>query len=266
MTQWALQHCRDRYDEINVTFANTGQEREETLEFVDQCDKHFGFGVVWLEGVVHHGERKGSTHKVVDYATASRDGKPFEEYIKKYGIPNRAFPQCTRELKTNPMKSYRDSIGWTAGTFHTAIGIRADEIDRMNENAGKLGIVYPLVSWCPMTKPDINAFWAKQPFRLKLKGYEGNCAWCWKKTLRKHLTLMAERPQTYDFPERMEQYSHVGPQECERVFFLGNRRVADIKKLAAQPFVPFHDDAQVYPEDDLDRSGGCSESCEIDHD
>jgi hypothetical protein len=34
-----------------VVFANTGQEREETLEFVKQCDDHFGFGTVWIEGV-----------------------------------------------------------------------------------------------------------------------------------------------------------------------------------------------------------------------
>lgn len=42
-------------------FANTGQERNETLDFVNQCDQRFGLGVVWVEAVVNDG-RVASTH------------------------------------------------------------------------------------------------------------------------------------------------------------------------------------------------------------
>ena len=44
--------------EIKVVFANTGQEHENTLRFVKQCDEYFGFETTWVETIVHEG-RKG---------------------------------------------------------------------------------------------------------------------------------------------------------------------------------------------------------------
>jgi len=51
MTKLLLDNWSDRYDFI-VTFANTGLEHPKTLEFVRNCDDHFGFNTVWLEAVV----------------------------------------------------------------------------------------------------------------------------------------------------------------------------------------------------------------------
>lgn len=269
MTQWILANWRDRYDEIVCTFANTGQENEETLEFVRQCDEFFGLNVVWVEAVVHQG-RKGSTHRVVDFASASRNGEPFEAVIAKYGIPNQACPgACTRELKLNAMKSYLRSIGWAAGTYDTAIGIRADEMERYVEASARMRrLVYPLIKEHPRTKPQINAYWSAMPFRLRLKGYQGNCKWCWKKTLRKHLTIINEHPEFYDFPERMEKlYGMTGAfakkHNEPQVFFRGKRSTVDLREMAKQPFIPYHDDAVIYPDEELDLSAGCSESCEV---
>lgn len=283
MTQWILANWQDRYDEFAVVFANTGQESEETLEFVKQCDEHFGWGVVWVEAVVHHGEKRAPTHKLVDFETADRAGGPFEEHIKKYGIPNSKFKDCTRSLKLRPLESYLRSIGWGSGSFDTAIGIRADEIDRTSVHAKARRLVYPLISECPMRKPMINTYWANMPFRLKLKGFQGNCKWCWKKSLRKHLTLIQIAPEVFDFPRRMEaQYSQVGPEfradvverrgalppDYRRTFFRGNRSVADLfaeYESKKDSFVPAPDDADVYVkfDPDLDVGGGCEESCEV---
>lgn len=267
MAQWCLREWADRYDEVICLFANTGQENEETLYFVSQCDRAFGLNVVWVEAEVHHGKRKGNTHRVVDFQTASRAGEPFEDTIRKYGLPNRSYPHCTRELKMNPMISYLRSIGWES--YDTAIGIRADEIDRVSPTRKEKRLLYPLVSDVPMTKPDINAWWEAQPFRLPLRGYEGNCKWCWKKSLRKHLTLITDHPDWYEFPDRMEREYGLAGHNVDgtpRTMFRENRSVADLKALAAAG-------GWERPEDDsrtqqmslnLDVPGGkCSESCEV---
>jgi len=208
MTLWCLHNLAPLYKEVVVMFANTGQENEQTLDFVDKCDREFGLNVVWVEAVVDPRKMHGTRHRVVTFETADREGTVFESVIQKYGIPNKAYPHCTRELKLAPMKSYLRSLGWVAGSYETAVGIRVDEIDRMAHNAAENKIIYPLVSLCPTTKPGINAWWSAQKFRLPLKGYEGNCKWCWKKSLRKHLTLATEHPDvvrlsgTYGSPVR----------------------------------------------------------------
>ena len=272
MLLWARKNLFPQYDEWVVTFANTGQENEQTLEFVKRVQDYADIPVVWVEAVVHHGKRKGSTHRVVDFDTASREGEPFEEVIKKYGIPNRTFQPCTRELKTNPMRSYLRGLGWDVGEYDTAIGIRADEQNRVSPQAKKQRLVYPLVHARPVTKPEINAFWESMAFRLELTGYQGNCKWCWKKTLRKHLTLITETPEIYEFPERMERMYRFHGARLEgdkepRRFFRGNLTVQDLRDLAAQPgWDAFEDDSRVYPKSlklDLDVGEGCVDSCEI---
>ena len=94
------------YKNIIFLFANTAQENEKTLQFVNKCDIKYGLGVVWLEADVVHKQRVGTKHKVVSFETASRNGEPFEDMIKKFGIPNKHYPHCTRELKQRPIYSY----------------------------------------------------------------------------------------------------------------------------------------------------------------
>lgn len=267
MAQWLLGNQRDLYDKVICLFANTGQENEETLRFVDRCDKEFGLNVVWVEAVVNDG-RKGTTHKVVNFETAARNGEPFEAVIEKYGIPNKAYPHCTRELKLRPMRSYLKSIGWESGDYKTAIGIRCDEGDRINPSYKEHGLIYPLVTDCPMTKPQINQWWSSQQFRLNLKGYEGNCKWCWKKSLRKHLTLLNEHPDWYDFPERMEEKHGLSGHNVDgnkRVFFRDNTDTKSLRIMAkTMDFEPARDDAKEYEyQPSLDLGAGCTESCEI---
>lgn len=268
MAQWLKANKAKDYDRVFCVFANTGQENEETLEFVDQCDKYFGLNVHWIEASVNHGQRIGTEHQPVSFESASRRGEPFEQVIRKYGIPNKAYPHCTRELKLNPIKSWLNSMGIT--DYRMAIGIRADEIDRMQSDAKEKGLIYPLVNLY-MTKPKVNEFWQAMPFRLDLKGYQGNCKWCWKKSLRKHLTLMNESPEIYDFPERMEHEHGLSGHNVDgtkRVFFRNGVSTKELRELAKKPFTPAEDDARIYPQPtlfdfDLDAAGGCSESCEV---
>lgn len=278
MTWWLLNFRREAFDHIAVVFANTGQENEATLEFVKRCDEAFGFGTVWIEGVQHHGERKSAGFKIVDFETASRDGAPFEDAIRKYGIPNQKFKDCTRNLKVKPIEAYTRSIGFK--DHFTANGIRADEMDRQSIEASERRLIYPLMKDHPRTKPQINTWWSEQPFRLQLRGYHGNCKWCWKKTLRKHLTILRENPEFFDFPERMEAlYGKTGPEfrkephtltsmlpeDYRRTFFRQNKSTIDLRKMASEldeTFIPASDDAMVFDEA-FDVGAGCEESCEL---
>src|SRR5690349_10228546 len=76
-------------DDLIVLFCNTGRERDETLDFVHQCDQHWGLNVVWLEYTPDY-----PGYKIVTYETAHRRGdkskpSPFDLLIrKKKYLPN----------------------------------------------------------------------------------------------------------------------------------------------------------------------------------
>lgn len=237
--------------ELIFLFANTGEEHEKTLEFVDRCDREWQLGIIWIESVVHHG-KKSSTHRIVSFETASRNGEPFEAMISKYGIPNKSYPHCNRELMLNPMKSYIASIGWSK--VHAAVGIREDEPKRLRQGAKKGRIVYPFAHWWPQDKQDVLTWWEDQPFDLGIQEREGNCKWCWKKSQTKHAANIAENPEWYDFPRRMEQAYGMTNRRNSQVFFRGALSTDDLFKAVAG--------AQIRPFETDEDSGGCSESCE----
>jgi len=271
MTKLIHERMTTNYSEIITVFANTGQENEQTLEFVRRCDETWGWNVVWVEAAVDPRDGMGTRAKVVDFASADRTGRVFEDMIAKYGIPGPGFIHCTRELKERPITAYARSIGWEAGSYDTAIGIRIDEIDRMNSHAAKQRLIYPMIKPFPHRKIDVNDFWFRQNWRLNLKGYQGNCRWCWKKSLRKHLTIMKEDPSAFDFPQQMEdKYPLAGanPRNEPKRFFRNKLTVDDIRRLAEEGnFEPAIDDARIYQTDilhgyELDLGGSCDDSCE----
>jgi hypothetical protein len=270
MTRWLLDNKRDDYTDIVILFANTGQENEETLRFVERCDKEWGLGVVWVEAVINPEKGKGTRHRVVNYETASRAGEPFEDAIKKFGIPNQAAPFCTRELKKSSMTSYLRSLGWKKGDYQTAIGIRFDEVDRVNSNMVKEKIIYPLIEDIKVTKEMIAAYWRSQSFTLNLREHEGNCSWCYKKSLRKLLTLAQDTPEIFDFPIRMERLygnSDKSVPSENRLFFRGMRGGLDILEESKTPFRKWEEPRESMDmfgfEMEMDSANGCSESCEV---
>lgn len=263
---------------IIIVFANTGQENEETLLFTKKCDEVWGWHCVWVEAVIFPNERKGTTYKIVSFETANRDGKPFHDTINKYGIPNISTPHCTREMKERPITAYTKSRGWEK--FYTAIGIRADEVDRMNKKKEEKKFFYPLIEFLPMTKPKINFWWTQQSFRLNLKGYEGNCKTCWKKGDHKLYTIAKEREYVFEFFRKMElEYGEYIPETRLKKmlsrgiiptlpvrFFRKNRSVQDMINESKQWTGSVIDDAQIMSNPELfdehiDLVGG--ESCEV---
>lgn len=266
MTKWMLENRSDRYDNIKVVFANTGQEHEKTLEFVQKCSDKFGFDVVWVEALVLSNKKGvGTRHKIVNFQTASRNGEPFEAVIKKFGIPNQTWQFCSRELKQAAVRSYLRSIGWLKRDYVSALGIRYDEVHRVSSNMVKDRLIYPLIDDIKVDKAFIRNFWFNQDFDLDIKEHYGNCVWCWKKSKRKLLTLAKEDPSIFDFPKKMEElYGYVGLEEEPRVFFRNRTSTIKLIEESKNHFVEFSEKpVQINIFDDyLDAPGGCSESCD----
>lgn len=265
--------------EIEVAFANTGEENEETLLFVKQCQEHFNVKVTWLE-------YERLSFKNVNYETAYRShdkeeiankwqNHPFRKYIAHFGIPNQQNKTCTRDLKEYVMNRYLSSIEWKPKSYTKAIGIRIDELDRLGS------LWYPL-ALMGISKPMINNFWDKMPFRLQLKGYEGNCKTCWKKTFRKLVTIARENPQWFEFMKQMElEYgNYISDGIKDRVetielpikFFRSNKSVEDIFEMAKDKSIKNAiDDSRntnyqvsIWQDGtELDSANGCVESCEV---
>lgn len=278
MAQRLIKECGGTY-EIITLFANTGQEAEETLEFVDRCDREFGLNLIWLEANVNPELGNGTQAKIVDFKTASRNGEPFGEVIAKYGIPGPTNFACTRELKISPMQAYLRGIMWRGRkkSYKTAIGIRIDELDRIRDDAEQNNIIYPLIEW-GIDKPAVNRFWRDMPFRLNLKSWEGNCKTCWKKSDRKLFAIAKDHPEWFDFFAAMEEkYSGYLPEGKQHVtikqpyyFFRHHRSVANIIEQAKTTHFsyPKDDRDRVLSVDqlelftELDQLSTCSESCE----
>ena len=276
MTKMLWEEYRDTDTEVKIMFANTGCEHEETLIFVHRCEEEFGWTVNWVEAVTDPRKGVGVSYRVVDFKSASRNGEPFESVVSKYGIFNMTSPACTARLKTDVMRKFLMDQGYNFGKkldHKTAIGIRADELDRISARADEYGFIYPLARK-GITKRDVALEIKKWPFDLGIPNDAyGNCVWCWKKTHRKHLTLAVESPSVFDFPKRMEdKYSHVNGDtaaghEGKRYWFRKHKTVDDIMDEAKKmQFVPYVDDPYDHGiefDDYYDLGSGCGESCEV---
>lgn len=227
-----------KYPNVIYVFLNTGRELEKSLIFADKCDKKFGLNLIWLEAKINNEKGKGTTYKIVDFKTASRKGEPFEEMLKKYPLPNNMASNCTRELKQRPVDSYlRDNFKGI--DVIRAIGIRADEAHRKSIHAKEQNIIYPLCDELPMNQRMVREFWEKQSFDLGLKDYEGNCDLCFKKSLKKRLTIIKENPIIAEWWQRMEEtYAF---EDVPRFDLRTNKSIRELVEMAQRPFTRAED-------------------------
>lgn len=173
-----------------ITFQNTGKEVTETLDFINECDIKWNLGIIWLE------YRQPAGFEVVNYESASRNGRPFTELLNQRpsGIPNQYFRFCTMELKINTLKRYLKSKGITEYTSFN--GIRYDEPHRWSKAQENTEL--PLVKW-KITKKDVIEFWNKQSFDLKVNEPYGNCDCCFLKGKGKLMKIAKEKPELLEY-------------------------------------------------------------------
>lgn len=185
--------------DCHVVFANTGKEAEETLRFVLDCADLWRVPITWVE---YTAEAPG--WRVVDFASASRKGEPFEALIRKRNyLPNPVARFCTVELKILRIADYMRSLGHEE--FDVLVGIRADEPLRVaklraDPSGGTRGITRraPLAA-IGVTKQEVGAFWRRNDWDLGLPNVNGttmhgNCDLCFLKHSAIVMSLIAESP------------------------------------------------------------------------
>ena len=255
----------EKYTEVSVVFANTGQETEATLEFVRLVGMKFDVDITWLEAKINPAYGQGTKYTAVDFNSADRSGRVFEDMIKVYGIPNSAYPHCTRELKNEPIKKWCiDNFG---KDYEIAIGIRIDESER-EPKTNQYQTVYPLI-YMELDKQDVLEYWESQDFRLSIANYQGNCKWCWKKSDKKLMLIAYENREFFNFPLLMESmHGLAGSNDdgTKRKFFRQHRSAKDILIMTDE----LMNERQVYEHEreriikDYEKSpfgGGCSNEC-----
>lgn len=186
--------------DTHVLFANTGKEREETLEFVRDVGEHLGARVRWLERLRDGDE--APTFREVDFATASRNGEPFDALLdERKFLPNPVTRFCTTELKIRVMKAFMLAQGYERWT--NVVGLRADEPRRVAKQRcavqkDRWEVALPLAD-AGATKTEVVLWWKRQPVDLQLRSWEGNCDLCFLKGTLKKLRIIEDAPGSADW-------------------------------------------------------------------
>lgn len=186
---------------VHAVLANTGKERNESLDFAHECGERWGVDITWVE----YDPTTEPRFRVVSYETASRKGEPFEALIRKKSfLPNPVMRFCTIELKIRPMRDFMRAQGYEH--WDCAIGFRADEPHRIAKgktNREQWENTFPLAE-AGVTLADIRAFWKQQPFDLQLEEWEGNCDLCFLKGRQKKVRIAQDRPDLVPWWAEME--------------------------------------------------------------
>jgi len=195
---------------IKVAFANTGKERPETYRFVEEVSKRWAVEIAWLE------HDFGSPHRfrVVDPDTASRDGEPFAQVIRrKKFLPNKMMRFCTGELKIEPLERFaRYALGWERN-WVSVMGIRADEPRRVEnilscgpKGRGNFGTLPCLpMAAAGARQEDVQRFWKESGFDLGIPSALSNCDLCFLKPRRTLMEALRKDPGLADWWIGMER-------------------------------------------------------------
>ena len=177
--------------------------------------------IVWLEFRDDEAE-----FAVVDYATASRHGEPFEALIRKRKyLPNPVTRFCTIDLKIRIIHKYLRSLGLSTeeAPVDMMTGIRTDEPRRVvkirhrksTSESKWATMVIPLADACVGVQ-DVSEFWARQSFDLMLptingRTLEGNCDLCFLKGAKQVYSIIARDRPKAEWWARMESSVVSGP-------------------------------------------------------
>ena len=240
-------HDGDLPEFAKVTFANTGKEMPQTLDFVRDCGENWGVDIAWLERFSRKSREDEKNKyvyetKVVDYTSASRNGEPFAQLIKTLGrTPSPVVRLCTFQLKIKAISEYLIDVCDFEKPYTTFIGIRGDEVRRaskMNDTILDGQERYLPLYLDGITAKDVGGFWSNNNFDLNLPNHNGvndlgNCDLCFLKGYKIRQSIIREKPELADWWIE---------QEGESLYFdLNSPSYKTMKKIALEQTSIFDD-------------------------
>ncbi|PKP58024.1 phosphoadenosine phosphosulfate reductase [Candidatus Atribacteria bacterium HGW-Atribacteria-1] len=237
------------YEKIIFIFANTGQERKETIDYLKNCEKYWGIKINVIEGDYSNPKKVG--YKDVTWDSMRWNSEPFEECIEYMqrnswcGVPNEAIPYCSTYLKTRPIRAKAKSIFKTV-KYAQCIGMRGEDMPKritlsiLNELNGK--IICPLLTHysTPVYLRDLDYFWNQQPFKLEINSRFGNCKLCYKKSIPN----LVETINKTDVASTVKWYSDM-EAKYGNTFFRNRMSIGELVKIAEdksiQQYIDFDD-------------------------
>lgn len=264
---------KEWYPDHKIIFAmaNTSKEHPASLDFMKKADAYFGLNLNWIEAKINQERGKGTDFEIVDFHNLKVNGEIFEQGIKKYGIPCKINKWCNRELKLNPLRKFANSI-FGLNNYSIAIGIRADEIDRIGKDYKINNTFYPLIE-NKINTNSRNLFWHKQPFSITIPAFKGNCDLCFEKSFRKLMTILVDDCKTGDWWAKMcEKYGkmpiagkpsyNVYAENQGMSFFRENKTVFDIIQMSERKFSKATDE-YIYESNLFDFENDCGSGCTV---
>ena len=233
----------EKYEDYNklYVFANTGQERVETIDFLNNIVKHWSIDLNIIEGVYSNVMGEGVKYKLVDFKTMSMNSEPFEGAIMHLnkgsyeGVPNSAAPFCSSYLKTIPCKKFADKI-FGVNNYIKAIGFRSEDMPKriswaeIKEDKTR---IFPLLTDFdfPVDNHYLNVFYDNQPFKLTIHNKFGNCELCWKKSDKDLVENLRYGTRSVDWWAKMEK-------KYGNTAFRNHKSIDDFVNMSKLPFTP----------------------------
>jgi 3'-phosphoadenosine 5'-phosphosulfate sulfotransferase (PAPS reductase)/FAD synthetase len=126
-------------------------------------------------------------------------------------------------MKVHCLTRYLRAHGWDRWT--NIVGIRADEPNRLKGNQPKerYTVWHPLAA-AGVGRSDVSAFWASQPFDLRLPNVNGrtqlgNCDGCFLKSEAARAALIRDYPERAEWWDRMEKLAQEISARPESAWF-----------------------------------------------
>jgi len=226
------------YNKIYI-YANTGQERKETIDFLKNIVKYWKIDLNIIEAVGSNVMGIGINYKVVNFKNLSMNSDPFKAVIRHKnkgtfdGLPNQKSPYCSESLKTIPCKKFCDDI-FGVNNYKKAIGFRKEDMPkRITFSECKIDKtrIFPLLTdfYTPVSNLDLNDFWKKEAFKLNIHGNLGNCELCWKKSDKTLVENIRYGTTSVAWWQKMEK-------KYKNTAYRGRKSIDDLVKLSKEPF------------------------------